>query len=113
MLKQRRFDGLKRIVVKVGTSVLTAGGDNLRPEIINGIAAQVSVLLKKGIKTVLVTSGALGPGMGLLNLKPRPATLPGKQAAAAIGQNQLMKLYDDAFRPSCYLTAQVLLTRED
>lgn len=100
------------IVVKVGTSVLTK--DNLLEAAqLKNIVAQVSVLKKMGIDVVLVTSGAIGAGMGLLGMTSRPKQLQQLQAVAAIGQSHLMKLYGAFFKAKHLLTAQVLLTQDD
>jgi len=103
----------RKIVIKVGTKVLTSkdrGLDKLR---VRDIASQVSDIRKKGIDVLIVTSGAIGSGMWLLGMKKRPLELASLQAAAAIGQNYLMQLYSEYFKEYGYLTAQILLTQED
>jgi glutamate 5-kinase len=77
------------------------------------LCTQVADLLNKDIEVILVTSGAIAAGMGVLGFKRRPKQLPQLQAAAAVGQSQLMQIYDSIFRKKRLLTAQVLLTRED
>lgn len=101
-------------VVKIGTRVLTTHGTNVLDESrVKSIAAQVSVLEDKGRKIVLVSSGAIGAGMGVLGLKARPQSLPKLQACAAVGQSELMKLYSKIFKTKNRLVAQVLLTQDD
>lgn len=101
----------KRIVVKVGTSTLTYpnGGLNLKR-----IAELVNVLAdfkNSGKEIVLVTSGAIGVGAARLKLKERPRDTRLKQAAAAVGQCELMSLYDKLFMEYGHTTAQILMTR--
>lgn len=104
---------IKRIVVKVGTSLLTTGGNRLDKNRIKNISNQISNLVDQGKEVLLVTSGAISAGMGLLKIKNRPQSLPKLQACAAIGQSQLMKVYDEYFKKNSHLTAQLLLTQED
>jgi glutamate 5-kinase len=80
---------------------------------IASLAEQVHAVCSSGRKLVLVSSGAIGAGMGLLGLKQRPRDLPHLQAAAAAGQAHLIHLYDKAFRPHGYHAAQLLLTAND
>lgn len=103
----------KRVVVKVGTGILTARNFRLNKTWIKAICTQIAALLDKDIEVILVTSGAIAAGMGMLGYKLRPKLLPQLQAAAAVGQSQLMQIYDSIFRQSHLLTAQILLTRED
>ncbi len=107
------LSNLKLVVVKVGTSTLSSRSHPMDRHAIKSISSQVCELLDKGIKVVLVSSGAIGAGMHLLGLKSRPKTLDHLQAAAAIGQAQLMKAYDEYFKDHGRKVAQVLLTRED
>ena len=104
---------LKLVVVKVGTSTLTSKSNPMDRRAIRNISKQVCELLDKGIRVVLVSSGAIGAGMHLLGLKSRPRTLEHLQAAAAIGQAQLMKAYDEYFKEHRRKVAQVLLIRDD
>ncbi|OIO39358.1 MAG: glutamate 5-kinase [Candidatus Omnitrophica bacterium CG1_02_49_10] len=103
----------RRIVVKLGSRVLTGGRSALDESLIDGISAEVCALIDKGIKVCIVSSGAIAAGMHALGFKKRPASLPHLQASAAIGQSQLMKLYEKSFAKRGRLVAQVLLTRED
>ena len=103
---------LNSLVVKVGTSVLTKGG-RFDKNVIKKLASELSLFLKTGIKVSIVSSGAIGAGMTLLNQRSRPSTMEGLQAFAAIGQRYLMQCWEEAFSKHKYSTAQVLLTRDD
>ncbi len=103
----------KRIVIKVGSRILTSKNFRLDKAWIKNLVAQIAALINKDIEVILVTSGAIGAGMGMLGLDLRPGLLPQQQAAAAIGQSQLMKIYDTLFKHHNILSAQILLTRED
>lgn len=104
---------MKRVVVKVGTSTLTGGGDAPDRVFINALAAQIAIQRLRGRQVVLVTSGAIRAGMGGLGLAKRPRTIPEKQAAAAVGQGALMGLYRDIFANYAVAVGQILLTRDD
>lgn len=103
----------KILVIKIGTSVLTDEKGGLDNNIMRGIAEQVVELKKEGFGVIIVTSGAIVEGMQILGLSKRPENLPEIQACAAIGQAQLMKIYDEHFRKLGYVTAQILLTQDD
>lgn len=103
----------KRVVVKVGTKVLTTKDRALDIGQIANIALQISGIRDKGTEAVLVTSGAIGAGLSLLNVKVRPKELAQLQAAAAVGQNYLMSLYSKYFKEEGYDVGQILLTQED
>ena len=102
-----------RIVVKLGTGVLTDSRKLIDPAQLEQIVAQVAALRKKGKEVVVVTSGAVGAGMGALGYKTRPADLAEKQACAAVGQTRLMAVYEKLFAAHDLGVAQVLLTHED
>ena len=112
-MREKYLSNLKLVVVKVGTSTLSSKSHPMDRSAVKKISKQVCELLDKGIKVVLVSSGAIGAGMHLLGLKSRPKTLNHLQAAAAIGQAQLMKAYDEYFKDHDRKVAQVLLTRDD
>jgi len=103
----------KRIVVKLGTSILSDSRGALSKARINEITKQVSQLIAKGKKISIVSSGAIGCGMSLMKLKRRPKSLPMLQATAACGQGQLMKFYAEALGQYKLLSAQMLLTQQD
>ena len=100
----------RRIVVKVGSSVLSDGDGVYAPRV-RQLATTLSTL--RQTEVVLVTSGAVAAGMGVLNMKQRPRTIPAKQAAAAIGQITLMALYEECFSQHALRVAQILLTHDD
>lgn len=108
---ERDFSKARRIVVKVGSSLLTEK-NRLNLKRIEEIVDQLASLQKENKEVILVTSGAIAGGMGRLNLK-KLTTIPQKQAAAAIGQNLLMGIYERFFKKRGCLVAQVLLTSED
>ena len=103
----------KRVVIKVGTNLLTDLESGINEGWIARFAASISVLHSAGVQIAIVSSGAIGAGVAALKLKRRPSTMPGKQAAAAVGQPLLMGAYDRAFRPHGIPIGQVLLTRDD
>ena len=115
MDEQRRalLERVETVVVKVGTAVLTDASGRLREERVAGLARQVADLRGRGLRVVVVSSGAIGAGVGELGLEGRPETMPRLQAAAAVGQGQLMRAYDEAFKRFELHTGQVLLTRDD
>jgi glutamate 5-kinase len=100
-------------VVKVGTSVLTGPDGTLDPARIDHLAEQISTVMDRGRKVALVSSGAVGAGMGQLGWKRRPDNLPQLQAAAAVGQAYLIRAYDQGLRRHRRHAAQLLLTHED
>ncbi|MDP3730531.1 MAG: glutamate 5-kinase [Candidatus Omnitrophota bacterium] len=101
------------VVIKIGTKVITSSDKSLDKALLKGLIAQISDILDKGLKVIVVTSGAIGAGMGLLGMKKRPVKTEELQAAASIGQSRLMHLYSDYFKERGYLTGQILLTQED
>lgn len=103
----------KRIVVKIGTGVITGANNRLDRRKTKGIVNQIAKIADRGIQVIIVSSGAIVAGMGLLKMRARPQALPQLQACAAIGQNQLIRLYEDLFKKKGYLTAQILLTQDD
>ena len=100
-------------VVKVGTSVLTGPDGRLDPARIGHLAEQISLVTATGRRVALVSSGAVGAGIGQLGLAKRPDNLRQLQAAAAVGQAYLIRAYDDGFRLHGRHAAQLLLTHED
>ncbi|MCL2055996.1 MAG: glutamate 5-kinase [Oscillospiraceae bacterium] len=107
-----RLAGAKRIVVKVGTSTLTyeTGLVNIRR--IEQLVKVLSDLANSGREIIFVTSGAISVGAGKLRLAQKPKDTPGRQAAAAVGQSELMHLYDNLFTSYNHNVAQVLLTKD-
>lgn len=102
----------KRIVIKVGTSTIAheTGRMNLRK--IERLVKVLADIKNSGREVVLVSSGAIGVGVGKLGLKHKPSDIPTKQAAAAVGQCELMYTYDKLFGEYSHTVAQVLLTRD-
>lgn len=109
---QKKMNG-QRLVIKVGTSTLlrAGGGVNLRE--MDALARVLSDLKNMGYQVILVSSGAIGVGAGKLGMKERPRELRFKQATAAVGQCELMHLYDKLFGEYGQTVAQILLTDED
>jgi len=107
-----KLKSAKRIVVKVGTSTLTYenGGVNFRR--IDKLAQVLSDLHNSGKDVILVTSGAIGVGVGLMGFKARPQETHYKQALAAVGQCELMSLYSEFFRKYSQTVGQILVTRD-
>ncbi len=102
-----------RIVVKVGTSTLTHATGRMDIRHVENLCKVLSDVKNAGHEIVLVSSGAIGMGVGKLNLRERPSDMPTKQAAAAVGQCELMYVYDKLFNTYNHTVAQVLLTGED
>ena len=103
----------RRIVIKLGTGVLTSGIGELDTQRIATLCQQIQLLRAHGIEVILVSSGAVGLGMGQLGLKKRPKDLANLQACAAVGQSILMNTWQRGFDPHGITVAQILLTRED
>lgn len=104
---------IKRVVVKVGSSVIAGYTLKARTAQLRSLVGQISALNKKGIEVVLVSSGAIVLGLGELGIKTRPTDLASLQAFAAIGQAVLMKTYSDLFKKAKAKCGQVLLTWDD
>lgn len=104
---------VKRLVIKIGSGVLTDVAGALDIAVIERICHEISTLRGSGIEIIIVSSGAIAAGRSELGLMDKPRTIPHKQAAAAVGQTILMQAYQDAFRRHNLKTAQVLLTGED
>ena len=103
----------KRIVIKLGTGVLTSGIGKLDTARISTLCDQVNALRQLGIEVILVSSGAVGLGMGKLKLEKRPKDLAALQACAAVGQSILINYWQQCFDLHGLTVAQILLTRED
>ena len=102
-----------RIVVKVGTSTLAHPTGRLNIRRVESLCKTLADLKNAGHQIVLVSSGAIGMGVGKLNLPGRPTDMPTKQAAAAVGQCELMYTYDRLFEEYHHTVAQILLTGSD
>ena len=102
-----------RIVVKVGTTTLAHSTGNLNIRRVTELCRVLSDLKNQGNEILLVSSGAIGMGVGKLALSEKPDDIPGKQAAAAIGQCELMYVYDKLFGEYNHIVAQILVTGDD
>ncbi len=107
-----RFEDSRRVVVKVGSNVLTADND-LNRKVILSISRQISHLMSQGLQVILVSSGAMASGLRKLGLSRRPDEVPKRQAVAAVGQAGLIMEYEKAFARHRKKVAQILLTSED
>lgn len=103
---------VKRVVIKIGSGVISTDA-GLEDERVAAISADICRLLDRGLEVIVVSSGAISAGKGQLGITGRPQTIPQKQAAAAIGQTQIILKYKETFQISNYNVAQVLLTRDD
>ena len=103
----------RRVVVKLGTGVLTSGIGQLNTARIAAVCAEIAGLRADGSEVIVVSSGAVGLGMGALKLERRPKDLAKKQACAAVGQSRLMETWQKGFAPHGLTVAQVLLTHDD
>ena len=113
LTRQEIFAECHLCVVKVGTRVLTDESGRLDLHQLHHLVDEISNLHAKGVQVVLVSSGAVGAGMGCLGLEKRPENVASLQAVAAVGQSKLMHHYDFAFQAHHLQTAQVLLTADD
>ena len=102
-----------RIVIKIGTSTLAYSTGRLNIRRVEQLCRTMSDLKNAGNEIILISSGAIGMGVGKLGLKSRPTDIPTKQAAAAVGQCELMYTYDKLFEEYNHTVAQILLTGED
>jgi glutamate 5-kinase len=112
-VRQEVVERADTVVIKVGTNVLADATGRLDRHRIQSLADQLHRVRSGGRKVVLVTSGAIGAGVGKLGLSKRPADLPQLQACAAVGQTALMQLYQESLAPHGIQTAQILLTAGD
>ena len=102
-----------RIVIKIGTSTLAHKTGHLNIRRVETICKTLSDIKNSGHEVILVSSGAIGMGVGKLGLRQRPTDIPTKQAAAAVGQCELMYTYDKLFGEYHHTVAQLLITKED
>ena len=102
-----------RIVVKLGTSTLAHGTGHLNIRRVEEICKVISDIKNAGDEVIMVSSGAIGMGVGKLSLKSKPTDIPTKQAAAAVGQCELMYTYDKLFSEYNHTVAQLLMTGAD
>lgn len=107
----RNISDKKRVVIKLGTSTLTHKTGKLNIRRMTNLVRVISDLQNSGKEIIIVSSGAVGLGAGKLGLKERPSDTQTKQAVAAIGQCELMHIYDDMFEKFSITVAQILLTK--
>jgi glutamate 5-kinase len=112
MTRKEQLGSVKRIIVKVGSAVLT-GENGIDLEIIEQLAADMAALRAQGFHVIFVSSGAIASGKHRLGIEGKLKNLPQKQAAAAIGQGRLMRVYSNAFGKHGLFVGQVLLTMSD
>ena len=112
-IRQSVLTSARRIVVKLGTNAICDESGRPDRRSIGSIARQVAELMGRGVSVTLVSSGAIGSGLGEMGLTERPKAMPELQAAAAIGQAQLMRTYPDALARHGIRVGQVLVTRDD
>ena len=103
---------VKRLVVKVGTSSITRNSPEESIEFLESIAYQVKTLRDFGIEVMIVSSGAIGIGLSIMNIDAHPKDIPTRQAAASIGQSMLMHRWNTAFEKYGLIGAQILLTMD-
>jgi len=111
--KRRCLKNIKKMVIKIGSSSLTLETGGLDRANIEKFVNEVSSLAKRGIEVIIVTSGAIAAGLEDLNISKKPQEITLLQAAASIGQVELMKLYGDLFSKNGLKIGQILLTQED
>ncbi len=103
----------RRIVIKVGTSTITYENGRMNLRNIERLARAISSLMNAGREVILVSSGAIGVGIGCLDLKEKPTLMRDKQAIAAVGQCELMNVYSRCFAEYSHVVGQILLTKDD
>ena len=103
----------KTIVVKIGTYVLTSEDGRLNGDVVNDLVRQVVELKSQGTRVIMVTSGAVGAGLGLVSIKEGTSDVERRQILASVGQPKLLAAYLEAFGKHQALCAQVLATKED
>jgi len=111
--QQPSIGKVSRLVVKLGTGVLAPTPGTIEADRLRILGESVCNLRKEGVEVIIVSSGAVGLGMGKLGLSVRPSDLSTLRACAAIGQSLLMDIWREAFEPLGLIIAQMLLTRED
>ncbi len=111
-MKRKILKEAKRIVIKVGTSTLTYNSGKTNLFRIDKLALTIADLVNQGREIVLVTSGAIGVGVGKLGLDKKPKTIGEKQAVAAVGQCELTHIYSKFFSEYSHIVGQILLTRD-
>jgi len=111
--RKKILEKARRIVVKVGSSILASVEKGLRHDVFGHLTKEISELKRQGYEIVLVSSGAIASGMEKLGYKTRPQSITQKQATAAVGQTRLMNIYEGYFSRYQQMVAQILLTHDD
>ena len=106
----RDLGSIDTVVIKVGTSSITGGGNKVNEEFMDSVARQVKGLRDSGKKVLIVTSGAIGVGLAAMNARPKPKEVPIRQAAASVGQGILMQKWNESFEKQGIIISQILLT---
>jgi len=112
-MRRELLQQVRRVVIKVGSRVLTVDGGGLDYAVINRLCAEIAALHARGLEVILVSSGAVAAGRDTLRSGDQVLTIPQKQAAAAVGQPLLMQAYQQACTAHRLVTAQILLTADD
>ena len=112
-MSRSEFAKTKRVVIKIGSALLTEGGKGLNQTAISVWVKQMAELKQQGIEVILVSSGSVAEGMSRLGLKTRPKSLHELQAAASVGQMGLVRAFESNFQLHGLHAAQVLLTHDD
>lgn len=112
-MRKQYLKQIRRVVIKVGSRVLTDESGSLDSAVIRQLCGDLATLHSQGIQVVLVSSGAVAAGRNALGMTERPGAIPQKQAAAAVGQPRLMRLYQEGFEEHGLVTGQLLLTADD
>lgn len=110
--RKNLIEKVKTAVVKIGSSVLTHDDGSLDESVFEEMAGQVFDLKRRGVRTIIVSSGAIASGMKKLGLSSRPVEIDVKQAISACGQTELIRSYEEAFSKFGLKVAQILLTRD-
>ncbi|MEA5113241.1 MAG: glutamate 5-kinase [Geobacteraceae bacterium] len=112
-MRTKVLENVRRIVIKIGSRVLTDDEGGLDRDFLESLAREVGEQCRSGREVIIVSSGAIAAGISELGLHERPKTIPQKQATAAVGQSRLMQEYEHAFSRYDIKVAQVLLTGDD
>ena len=104
---------LKKIIIKLGTGILSEGQGEIRTDRMEQLAEAIASLAQEQIQTIIVSSGAVGLGMGKLGINERPKNMALLRACASIGQCRLMNAWSNSLEKFSLIASQVLLTRED
>ncbi len=112
MKRNELLNSVRRVVIKLGTPVLTTEDNRLDTSRIEELVEQFVWLRQKGVQLAIVTSGAIVAGMRSLGLKTKPKALAQLQAAASVGQSQLMRVYERLFKERGFVVGQILLTKD-